>query len=69
MATVAARYNPSPFQQFAARMRGEPGWTNYELPSFHFTMVQVPNETAELLLPTGQLMGDLGAGRAARGSW
>jgi pimeloyl-ACP methyl ester carboxylesterase len=47
---LAARYDPSPFQQFAARTRGAPGWTNYELPSFHFTMVQLPSETAELLL-------------------
>lgn len=47
---LAERYDPSPFQQFAARTRGEPGWSNYALPCFHFTMVQLPNETAELLL-------------------
>jgi pimeloyl-ACP methyl ester carboxylesterase len=47
---LAARYDPSPFHQFAARTRAEQGWRNYELPSFHFTMVQLPGETAELLL-------------------
>jgi pimeloyl-ACP methyl ester carboxylesterase len=47
---LAARYNPSPFQQFAERTRPDPAWTTYELPTFHFTMVQLPNETAEVLL-------------------
>jgi len=47
---LAARYNPSAFQQFAQRTRPDPAWTNYELPTFHFTMVEQPGETAELLL-------------------
>ncbi len=47
---LAANYNPSPFQQFAERTRADPAWTNYELPSFHFAMVQLPDETAALLL-------------------
>jgi pimeloyl-ACP methyl ester carboxylesterase len=47
---LAARYSPSPFQPFAERTRADSSWTNYELPTFHFTMVQMPNETADLLL-------------------
>jgi hypothetical protein len=47
---LAARYNPSPFQQFAERTTADPAWTNHELPTFHFAMVQMPEETANLLL-------------------
>jgi hypothetical protein len=46
---LAARYDPSPFQQFAERARLDPAWTTYELPTFHFALVQLPNEIAELL--------------------
>jgi pimeloyl-ACP methyl ester carboxylesterase len=47
---LAANYNPSPFQQFAARTRPDPTWTNDELPTFHFAMVERPDETAARLL-------------------
>ena len=47
---LASAYNPSPFQQFAKRTREDPAWTNYEIPTRHFTMVQMPRETADLLL-------------------
>jgi pimeloyl-ACP methyl ester carboxylesterase len=47
---LAARYNPSSFQQFARRTEPDPAWTNHELPTFHFTMLQMPQETAEVLL-------------------
>jgi len=47
---LAARYNPSSFQQFAARTRADPAWTNEELPTFHFAMLERPHETATVLL-------------------
>ncbi len=47
---LAASYRPSSFEKFAARTRNAPGWTNYDLPTSHFTMVQMPTETADLLL-------------------
>jgi pimeloyl-ACP methyl ester carboxylesterase len=47
---LAARYNPSSFQQFAARTRADPAWTNEELPTFHFAMLERPQETAAVLL-------------------
>ena len=46
----ASAYDPSPFQQFAQRTRSDPAWVNHEIATFHFTMVQRPGETAELLL-------------------
>jgi pimeloyl-ACP methyl ester carboxylesterase len=47
---LAARYNPSPFQRFAERTRADPAWTNHELATFHFAMLEQPRQTADLLL-------------------
>jgi hypothetical protein len=33
---LAARYDPNPFQQFAARTREQPGWSNYAEFPLHY---------------------------------
>ena len=47
---LAADYNPSAFQGIAERLRHDPSWKVHTLPCGHDTMVDLPRETADLLL-------------------
>jgi hypothetical protein len=47
---LAANYNPSSFQAIAERLRKDPSWTIHTLPCGHDTMVDLPRETADILL-------------------
>jgi pimeloyl-ACP methyl ester carboxylesterase len=47
---LAASYNPSSFQGIAERLRADPSWTVHTLPCGHDTMVDLPRETADILL-------------------
>ncbi len=47
---VADGFAPSPFQRYAAELRGDPRWQTASLPCGHDTMVMMPQETAALLL-------------------
>jgi pimeloyl-ACP methyl ester carboxylesterase len=46
---LAADYDPSPFQKYAAWARGRDDWLVFDLPSNHFPMLTMPERTAALL--------------------
>ena len=47
---LATDYNPSAFQGIAERLRHDPSWKIHTLPCGHDTMVDLPRETADILL-------------------
>ncbi|MGE0736193.1 MAG: alpha/beta fold hydrolase [Alphaproteobacteria bacterium] len=46
---LATRYDPSPFRQFHARLRDDPVWRTFTIPTHHNMMVEMPARTAEIL--------------------
>ncbi|MBC7711176.1 MAG: alpha/beta hydrolase [Rhizobacter sp.] len=43
---LADAWDPSPFRYFAAKLAGQPQWTQSKLPSSHDVMVDMPHELA-----------------------
>jgi pimeloyl-ACP methyl ester carboxylesterase len=49
----AAEYKPSPFEPIAARLKSEPGWKVLSVPCGHDLMLDMPQETTEILISAG----------------
>ncbi len=50
---VATRYDPSPFQRFAAAFDGAPGWTVHRIDEGHMLPVAAPEEVCRILIAAG----------------
>ena len=50
MYILAEKYDPSPFQGFAGKLRGDNAWTVHNLPGTHFLSLLCPDQTTELLV-------------------
>ncbi len=50
---LAARYDPSPFQRFAAAFDGAPGWTVHRIDEGHMLPVTAPEEVCRSLIAAG----------------
>jgi hypothetical protein len=49
---LAAGWEPSPFQQFAARFKDDRGWHFVSIDCGHDVMVDRPEELADVLIAT-----------------
>ncbi len=47
---VASRYDPSPFQRYAAALDGAPGWTVHRIDEGHMLPVTAPEEVCRILI-------------------
>ncbi len=47
---VAERYDPSPFQRYAAALDGKPGWTVHGVDEGHMLPVTAPREVCRILM-------------------
>jgi pimeloyl-ACP methyl ester carboxylesterase len=47
---LAAQYDPSPFQRYAAALDGAPGWTVHRIDDGHMLPVTQPDAVSEILL-------------------
>ncbi len=50
---LAARYDPSPFQRFAAAFDGASGWTVHRIDEGHMLPVAAPEEVCRILIAAG----------------
>lgn len=50
MYILAEKYDPSPFQAFATKLRGNNDWTVHNLPGTHFLTLICPDQTTQLLV-------------------
>jgi pimeloyl-ACP methyl ester carboxylesterase len=46
----ATKYDPSPFQKFAAALKDDPGWRSRTLPCHHMVNVSMADEVAQILI-------------------
>jgi hypothetical protein len=49
----ATEFQPSSFEATAERLKGEPGWKVFSLPCGHDAMLDMPQETTEILIEAG----------------
>lgn len=49
MHIICAHHHPSPFWSFHERYKGHPDWRTEELPCLHDAMIELPEETANLI--------------------
>jgi pimeloyl-ACP methyl ester carboxylesterase len=47
---VATRYDPSPFQRYAAEFEGTPGWSVYAIDEGHMLPVTAPDDVCRILM-------------------
>lgn len=49
MHIICAHHRPSPFWSFHDRLRGDPDWRVEQLPCLHDAMIELPEDTADLI--------------------